>query len=125
MRIRFTLWTIWCCFLARALFYCTAVPLWEGYDEYSHFALIQYVATHNGRFPLGAIPPNNSRAVSESRRLTPGAWVIHDAYFSLPSLEQTARRARLEKLPVEWSREEAAPWEPLYEAQQPPLYYWI
>ena len=134
MHTTFTLWTIWCCFLVRALFYCAAVPLWEGYDEYSHFALIQYVATHNGRFPLGAVPPNSSRAVSESRKLTPGAWIIHDAssgilsyeeHFSLPPSEQNARRARLEKLAVEWSRQEASPREPLYEAQQPPLYYWI
>jgi hypothetical protein len=97
MRTRFTLWTIWGCFLARALFYCAAVPLWEGYDEYSHFALIHYVATHNGRFPPGGISPNSSRAVGESRRLTPGAWIIHDSsqgilsydeYFRLPSPEQ-------------------------------------
>src|SRR5580658_5123801 len=103
MRTRFTLWAIWCCFLARALFYCAAVPLWEGYDEYSHFALVQYVAVHHGGFPLGAIPPNNSRAVSESRKLTPGAWIIRDSskgvlsyeeYFDLPSSEQNARRAR-------------------------------
>jgi 4-amino-4-deoxy-L-arabinose transferase-like glycosyltransferase len=134
MRTRFTLWTIWCCFLGRALFYCAAVPLWEGYDEYSHFALVQYVATHHGRFPLGAVPPNISRAISESRSLTPGAWVIHDAgsgilsyeeYFSLPPVEQNARRGRLENLPVEWYGQEAARKESLYEAQQPPLYYWI
>ncbi len=134
MSTRFTLWAIWCCFLVRALFYCGAVPIWEGYDEYSHFALIQYVATHHGRFPLGTISPNSSRAVAESRRLTPGAWIIHDPsrgilsyeeYFDLPSTEQRARRSRLETLPVEWSREEAAPREQLYEAQQAPLYYWI
>jgi hypothetical protein len=134
MRIGFTLWAIWGCFLVRALFYCSAIPLWEGYDEYSHFALIQYVATHHGHFPLGAIPPGTSRAVTESRRLTPGPWLIHDSskgilsyeeYFALPSSEQTARRARLESLPVEWSREEAVPWEPVYEAQQAPLYYWM
>lgn len=134
MRTRFTLWTIWGCFLARALFYCAAVPLWEGYDEYSHFALIQYVGTHSGRFPPDTMPPNSSRAVSESRKLTPGPWLIHDSsqgilsyeeYFGLPSREQKARRARLERLPVEWSREEAAPLEHLYEAQQAPLYYWI
>jgi len=134
MRTRFALWTIWACFLARALFYCAAIPLWEGYDEYSHFALIQYVAAHNGRFPLGAIPPNCSRAISESRRLTPGPWILRDSnngiltyeeYFSLPLSEQNARRALLKKLPAEWSREEAAQREPIYEMQQAPLYYWI
>jgi hypothetical protein len=134
MSTRRKLWAIWCCFLARAIFYCTAVPLWEGYDEYSHFALVQYVAVHHGRFPLESILPNSSRTVSESRRLTPGAWIIRDTskgilsyeeYFSLPSPEQKARRARLERLPAAWSREGAEPAEPLYEAQQPPLYYWI
>src|ERR1019366_1723899 len=103
MSTRRKLWAIWCCFLARAMFYCTAVPLWEGYDEYSHFALVQYVAVHHGRFPLESILPNSSRTVSESRRLTPGAWIIRDTskgilsyeeYFSLPSPEQKARRAR-------------------------------
>jgi hypothetical protein len=130
MRTRFMLWAIWGCFLARALFYCSAVPLWEGYDEYSHFDLIRYVAMHHGSFPLGAVPPDSSRAVSESRRLTPGAWLIHDSskgvlsyeeYFALPLAEQNARRARLEKL----QGEETDPREPLYEAQQAPLYYWM
>jgi hypothetical protein len=133
-RTGFALFTIWCCFLARAWFYCAAVPLWEGYDEYSHFALIQYVFTHHGNFPLGAIPPGISRAVSASRKLTPGAWVIHDArngilsyedYFDLPTAERNSRRARLENIPLEWSRQEAGPDEPIYEAQQAPLYYWI
>jgi 4-amino-4-deoxy-L-arabinose transferase-like glycosyltransferase len=134
MRTKFLLWTIWCCFVARALFYCSAIPIWEGYDEYSHFALIQYVATHGGRFPLGEVPPNGSRAVSESRKLTPGSWIVHDArtgilsyeeYFSLPQSERQARRSRLESLPRAWSREDAVPPEPIYEAQQAPLYYWL
>lgn len=131
---RVILLAIWCCFSARALFYCGTIPVWEGYDEYAHFALVQYVAIHHGRFPLDATPPAISRAVAESRRLTPAPWLIRDAnsgilsyedYFSLPTSEQTARRRRLEELPVEWARQESFPRESLYEAQQPPLYYWI
>jgi hypothetical protein len=134
MRTRFTLWAIWCCFLARAWFYCAAVPLWEGYDEFSHFALIQYVFTHHGELPLGAIPPNSSLAVAESRKLTPAAWILRDLstgilsyedYFDLPVAERNARRERLEHIPAEWSQQEATSREPLYEAQQAPLYYWI
>lgn len=134
MGTKFMLWTIWFCFVARAGFYCAAVPLWEGYDEYAHFALIQYVATHAGQFPLGPIPPNISLTISESRRLTPAAWIIHDArsgilsyeeYFSLPLAEQNERRARLDKLRRERSPELTHVPETLYEAQQPPLYYWI
>ena len=134
MRTAFTLWTIWCCFLVRAGFYCVAVPLWEGFDEHSHFALIQDVFTHHGRFPARASLAHNSRQLSASRKLTPAAWTIHDddagllsyeEFFELPAAERSARRARLESLPREWSRQEADPPEALYEAQQAPLYYWI
>ncbi len=134
MSTRFALWLIWCCFIARAIFYCEAVPLWEGFDEYSHFALIQYVFNHDGRFPLGAVPPDSSRGLSASRKLTPGPWLIHDArggilsyeeYYELPVAERNARRAQIENLPPEWSRADADPAEPIYEAQQPPFYYWI
>ena len=44
--MRATRWllAIWLCFLARAFFYCAALPLWEGYDEWSHFAVVQRMA---------------------------------------------------------------------------------
>jgi hypothetical protein len=32
------------CFLARAAFYSAALPLWEGFGEWSHFAAIRRVA---------------------------------------------------------------------------------
>src|ERR1035438_2128155 len=35
---------IWFLFLARAFFYCAALPLWEGYDEWSHFAVVERMA---------------------------------------------------------------------------------
>jgi len=125
---------IWCCFLARSLFYSTAIPIWEGYDEYAHFALIQYVANHHGYFPMGAAAPNQSRAVTESRRLTPGAGILKDdraeilsyeQHFSLSAAQRQERRSRLENLPLAWSHEESLSQAPLYEAQQPPLYYWL
>ena len=45
--MRATRWilAIWFCFLVRAFFYCAALPLWEGYDEWSHFATVQRMAS--------------------------------------------------------------------------------
>src|ERR1035437_8306539 len=44
MRAPRWLLAIWLCFLARAFFYGAALPLWEGYDEWSHFAVVQRMA---------------------------------------------------------------------------------
>ena len=38
---------LWICFLARGVFYCVALPLWEGFDEYAHFAYVQHIAAGN------------------------------------------------------------------------------
>ena len=42
--LRRTLVFVWLCFLARGVFYCVSLPLWEGFDEYAHFARVQHVA---------------------------------------------------------------------------------
>ena len=132
MHAREALGAIWCCFLVRAIFYCTAVPLWEGYDEYAHFAVIQYVALHGG--PPDPRTANSSRQVAESRKLVPAPWIVHDNpagllsyedYWRLSATEQQERRDRLKNLPETWSHQDATPRLPLYEAQQPPLYYWL
>jgi hypothetical protein len=132
MRTKAALGAIWCCFLVRAIFYCTAIPLWEGYDEYSHFAVIQYVALHGG--PPDPRTANSSRQVAESRKLVPAPWILHDNsagllsyedYWRLSVAEQQERREGLRNLPEAWSHQDATPRLPLYEAQQPPMYYWL
>lgn len=132
MRSSIALSIIWCCFLAKALFFCTVIPLWEGYDEYSHFAMIQYVALHRG---LPDASMNSSREVAESRKLVPaGDWTAADhtnrllsyeGYWRLPPAERERLRVGLRSLPAAWRSEEAQPRLAMYEAQQAPLYYWI
>src|SRR5438309_248236 len=38
------LFLVWIAFVTRGLFYCVQQPMWEGYDEWAHFAYIQHVA---------------------------------------------------------------------------------
>jgi 4-amino-4-deoxy-L-arabinose transferase-like glycosyltransferase len=126
---RWTLALIWACFLLRALFYCSVIPLWEGYDEFSHFAFIQHFAA-TGTIP-DARHTNSSREVQESMRLTPMPWmqrdlrqnVTHDAWWRLPFPERAHRERRLRALPPQWATETPQDFVPIYEAQQPPLYY--
>ncbi len=121
---------VWALFLARGAFYSAFVPLWEGYDEWAHFAYVQRLA-YGGSLPE---PQRTrvSREVRESLGLTPLAWATvglpvsyetHDTYWRLPPAEREARRSRLMSLPREWAREETTANVQLYEAQQSPLYY--
>ena len=38
---------LWLAFLLRGIFYCTVLPLWEGFDEWAHFAVIQQMKATN------------------------------------------------------------------------------
>ncbi len=125
---------LWICFLLRGIFYCFLFPLWEGYDEYTHFAFVQDLS--QGRsLPLATSPV--SREVEESLKLVPLPWLLrdlglphrtHDDYWRLPEEERRSRQEQLRLMPQEWqrlpasaSRRELLNWE----AQQPPLYYWL
>ncbi len=123
---------IWACFLLHGWFYAAAFPLWEGFDEYSHFALIQFIASH------GSLPhprtANSSEQVAQSLRLTPVPTAMedfapglttHDDYWQLPAGERSRRQEVLSALPPALATREADPRLPLYEAQQAPLYYWL
>jgi 4-amino-4-deoxy-L-arabinose transferase-like glycosyltransferase len=123
---------LWLCFLARALFYCAVFPLWEGYDEPSHFAFVQFEAWQPG-LPVASTPV--SREVAASLHLLPLSWeqrlhviapptYTEDSYWNLPSEEREAMQKQVHALPREWQKEPAtAP--AMYEAQQAPLYYWL
>jgi hypothetical protein len=47
---RYWVLLLWACFVLRGTFYACAIPLWEGFDEYAHYARIEFLATA-GREP--------------------------------------------------------------------------
>jgi 4-amino-4-deoxy-L-arabinose transferase-like glycosyltransferase len=111
------------------------LPLWEGWDEYAHFAFLQH---WNDRGTLPRATDRISREIDESMRLVPLArelrWIgppylIHDDWWLLPPGERDARMRKLESLPPSFAHQpaEAINGRPFvfYEAQQPPLYYWL
>ncbi len=123
---------VWLCFVLRGAFYCTAFPLWEGFDEYGHVALIQHIYFHHD-LPDPRIA-DTPRDIAESRQLVAGPWssrkdapeiLTQEEYWRLSAQDRSQREARLRSLPLAWSAEDAEPKMPLYEAQQPPLYYWL
>src|ERR1700678_3594428 len=77
---------IWLCFLVRGLFYSSFLPLWEGYDEWTHFAYIQQLATHGGVL----VDPNQlaSQEVWVSLQLAPVPWELRS--WSAPFLTEDA-----------------------------------
>jgi hypothetical protein len=134
-RFRYQLWgliAIWLCFLVRALFYCSVLPLWEGYDEYSHFAFVHHLAAH-GQLPDPA-HTRISREIERSMQLAPVPWdlrglppayLTHEEYWELPAAERLARQRELLALPPALGYDAASDGLLLYEGQQPPLYYWL
>jgi hypothetical protein len=121
--------TLWLCFLARGLFYSSVIPLWEGWDEYAHFAYVQQLALRHAL-------PRQTDAVSEeidnSLRLVPlpkaladGAAGLstHDEWWKLSAEERQRRSERLRDLNAALAWVPAASGRRLYEAQQPPLAY--
>jgi hypothetical protein len=125
------MWLIWVCFVMRGLFYSVLFPIWEGYDEHAHFAFIQHVVFPGG---LPGLRDPVSKEIDESLKLVPVPWEIrgwsrdfvpHDAFWKMPESEQTRRQNALKSLAPELSREPGGKWLNIYEAKQPPLYYWI
>jgi hypothetical protein len=123
---------VWACFLVRCIFYSIVLPLWEGYDEFSHFPYVQQLV-----YP-GTLPIVNqtaaSREIEESLRLVPHPWtsdklappaVTHDLYWKLPSQDRETRQQRLCSMPGDWARQSSGDPSLLYESLQPPLYYWL
>jgi len=126
------LWLIWICFVLRGLFYASMLPLWEGYDEWSHFAYVQHLAASHGLPVVSETPV--SLEVQESLQLVPLPWmmrnyqlphVTHDEFWRLPEPEREDRQQRLLSLPRNWAERPGSEGLRIYEAQQPPFYYWL
>jgi len=109
-------------------------PLWEGYDEFSHFGVVRAMATKG--ILLAPRDQAGPRDVEQSLKLAPIPWEVRgwdvfraslteEAYWSLPAEERQQREARLRDMPPDWYREDSAAGVSAYEAYQPPLYYWL
>lgn len=83
---------IWLVFVLRGVFYCHLIPLWEGFDEWGHYAFVEHLRLHGGSLPRTTDP-----VTEEIRQSVQAAPIRHEA--SDPMM--------------------------VFEAQQPPLYYWI
>jgi 4-amino-4-deoxy-L-arabinose transferase-like glycosyltransferase len=123
---------LWGCFLVRGFFYIGMIPLWEGYDEWAHFAYAQHLLAH-GTLPLGD-RTLVSREIEASFQFLPLPWemrdcivphVTHDGYWQLSEAERSERSGKLKSIPRAWAIEVAQAKILNYEAQQPPLYYWL
>jgi hypothetical protein len=123
---------VWAGFLARLLFYSAMMPLWEGYDEWAHFAVVRQMA-FGGHLLVSRDAPV-PRDVEASLQLAPVPWelralpppaITRDDYWSLSSEERERRQSKLRTMPLEWGREDGTGALKAYEALQPPLYYWI
>src|ERR1039458_7930464 len=132
MRAPRWLLAIWLCFLARAIFYCAALPLWEGYDEWSHFATVQRMAFRGE--PLVSRFSQIPRDVAASLELAPVSWecrylpppaATYDEFWRLPSVERARREGEFRAIPSAWARQDSTGNLKTYEGLQAPLAGWI
>ncbi|HTM48896.1 MAG TPA: phospholipid carrier-dependent glycosyltransferase [Bryobacteraceae bacterium] len=118
---------LWALFMARGLFYISFVPMWEGFDEWSHYAVLQNIAV-GGRF-LPRVDDKVSLEVQASLALAPmpgrSLGTRHDIYWQLPEQERRKREQELRSLPAAWARIPAGDGERAYQGQQAPLYFWM
>lgn len=130
-RRRTLLWLIWIVFFIRGVFYCVQQPMWEGYDEWAHFAYIQHIVEHRrlpARTTLVSDEIRHSLEVVPlpySQRAWPSPHVTHDAFWQLPEHERVRREQILRRLGSASSLRSVSTSviAQHYEAQQPPLYY--
>ena len=122
---------LWALFLVRGAFYCQMLPLWEGWDEYAHFAWIQHWNA-TGRLPVQT--DSISREIDESMRLAPlpkeldwigPPYLTHSQWWALPEASRVARIQKLDSLPPSLAKLPSQRPQAFYEAQQAPLYYWL
>jgi hypothetical protein len=116
------------------------LPLWEGWDEYAHVAWLQH---WNDTGTLPRTTDRIPREIDESMRLAPLPWELnwigppyltHSEWWALPASERDKRVRGLATLSPGLAHQPAVELPTVaiggqpfvfYEAQQPPLYYWI
>jgi len=69
---------IWFAFFLRGAFCASILPVWEGFDEYAHFAFIHHLKT------FGTLPRKDelvSAEISRSLKLVPLPWSLNKWQF--------------------------------------------
>jgi hypothetical protein len=129
VKVRSVLILIWLAFITRGFFYAAIIPIWEGLDEWAHFAYVHHLLM------FGTVPGPDTRVseeISQSLQLAPIAYsltlmpapsVTHDVYWNLPVEERARRKAEFDALSP--GGQTKAGREVVYEGKQPPLYYLI
>src|SRR5882762_4564451 len=106
-------WILWALFLARGSFYCVTMPLWEGWDEYAHFAWLDHWLD-KGTLPGFHDPV--SREIDESMRVAPLAYELrwigppyftHEQWWALPETERAERIRQLKSPPTAFAHQPA------------------
>jgi len=120
---------IWVIFICKGLFYSSIFPIWEAFDEYAHFAFIQYLDAYKS-LPLPETRVSNE--IEQSLEAAPLPWMLnswslpfitHDGYWQLPAEERARREKELRSIPVDGiSRQRNTL---LYESKQGPVYYFL
>lgn len=123
---------VWASFAARLLFYSAMLPLWEGYDEWAHFAVIRHMV-NDGELLVSRQAPV-PRDVEASLQLAPVPWEMRslappsytqDDFWRLSREERERRESAFQAMPAAWGKEYGSGPFSAYEALQPPLYYWM
>lgn len=90
----------WIIFLARGFFYVSFLPLWEGFDEWAHCAVIQRLAL--GKQLLTARGERVSREIDASLKAAP--WVDGPLnryeYWRMPDSSRLNYEQTLRSIPV-------------------------
>jgi hypothetical protein len=117
---------LWLCFVVRGIYYASVLPLWEGYDEYSHYAYLEYLI-HEHAVPVPGLA-RNSYEIESSLRAYPLPWTLQDLHPGVISYDRwwkltvAERERRLSSVAPSHAQDPGGG--VVYEAQQPPLYYW-
>ena len=124
---------LWLVFILRGSFYAAILPIWEGYDEPYHFASLQYMVA-SGTPP--SLKTRISREVSASFHVLPLPWMLrlhgvspplytHEDFWKLTVEQRAELQKSFHQIPPDWAKQPSPEALLNYEAQQPPLYYFL
>jgi Dolichyl-phosphate-mannose-protein mannosyltransferase len=69
-----TLLAIWLAFLIHGAYYCRLIPIWEGFDEWGHYAFIEHLRLHPW-----TLPRTTDGVTQEIRKSVQSAPIRHEA----------------------------------------------